>query len=89
MDDIERRLMLEHRAHQTVYNDDRRRKALFKEAADEIGRLRDVIDCGCNAIRDAVALGGGDIKRIDAMQRRMRREMSPQSPNDPQEKSDG
>ena len=46
-------------------------KALY-----EIERLRGVIDCGCNAIRDAVALGGSDIKRIDAVQRRMRREMS-------------
>lgn len=43
----------------------------------EIGRLRDVIDCGCNAIHDAVAVSGGDLVRIDAMQRRMRREMAP------------
>ena len=39
-DDIIRRPMLEHREHQTVYDDDRRRKALFEEAADEIERLR-------------------------------------------------
>ena len=48
----------------------------YAEAADEIERLRGVIDCGCNAIRDAVVFGGGDIKRIDAAQRRMRREIS-------------
>ncbi len=40
MDSLEKRLMLEHRGHQTVYDDDRRRKALFKEAADQIKRLR-------------------------------------------------
>ncbi len=40
----------------------------------ETERLRDVIDCGCNAIHDAVGMGGGDLKRIDAVQRRMRRE---------------
>ncbi len=42
----------------------------------EIQRLRGVIDCGCNAIHDAVAVSGGDIERIDAIQRRMRREMT-------------
>ncbi|KKN17937.1 hypothetical protein LCGC14_0960830 [marine sediment metagenome] len=46
------------------------------EATNEIKRLRDVIDCGCNAIHDAVGMGGGDLVRIDAMQRRMRREIS-------------
>ena len=45
-------------------------------AADEIERLRDVIDCGTNAIRDALAVSGGDLERIAAMQRRMRHEMS-------------
>ncbi len=43
---------------------------------DEIERLRAVIDCGCNAIRDAIAVSGGDLERIDAVQRRMRREMT-------------
>lgn len=43
-DDIIRRLMLEHREHQTVYDDDRRRKALFREAADEIERLRKALE---------------------------------------------
>jgi hypothetical protein len=46
-------------------------------------RLRDIIDRGCNAIHDAVAVSGGDLKRIDAVQRRMRREMSVcQTPED-------
>ncbi len=46
-----------------------------EELNAEIERLRDVIDCGCDAIRDAIACGRGDLSRIDAMQRRMRREM--------------
>ncbi len=45
------------------------------KAWDEIKRLRHVIHCGCNAVHDAIAFGGGDIKRIDAVQRRMRYEM--------------
>jgi len=45
------------------------------ELEAEIQRLRNIIDCGCNAIRDAVAVSGGDLNRINAMQRRMRREM--------------
>lgn len=49
----------------------------LRNAATEIERLRNVIDCGTNAIRDAIALGGGDISRINSMQRRMRKEMKP------------
>ena len=49
-----------------------------KEMEQEIKRLRDVIDCGCNAILDAVRLGGPDIPRVEAMLRRMRREMWPE-----------
>jgi len=49
--------------------------AIATETLTENERLRDIIDCGCNAIRDAVAVSGGDLNRIDAMQRRMRREM--------------
>ena len=44
------------------------------KAAAEIERLRDVIDCGCNAITDAVNLGGPDLIRVKAMVRRMRKE---------------
>lgn len=44
--------------------------------ADEIERLRDIIDCGCNAITDALNLGGPDLVRVGAMVRRMRSEMS-------------
>ena len=39
-DDIVRRLMLEHREHDEVFIRSRIRKALFREAADEIERLR-------------------------------------------------
>ena len=41
-DNLEKRLMAEHEIHQTVYHDDRRRKALFKIAAVEIERLKAV-----------------------------------------------
>jgi len=41
----------------------------------EIERLRGIIDRGCNAIADAVNVSGGDKKRINAVQRRMRKEM--------------
>ncbi len=51
---------------------------LFKEVTEqdaEIERLCNIIDCGCNAIHDAVVVSGGDLKRIDAIQSRMRLEM--------------
>ncbi len=41
---------------------------------NEIHQLKDIIDCGTNAIRDAIALGGGDLVRINAIQKRMRQE---------------
>lgn len=48
-------------------------KALHKHRA-EAERLRDVIDCGTNAITDALQLCRPDIERVRAMVRRMRRE---------------
>lgn len=47
----------------------------IRELKAENARLRGIIDCGCNAIRDALAVSGGDFRRIEAVQRRMRREM--------------
>ena len=48
-----------------------------KEKYQKISKrvIKLLIDCGCSAIRDAMAVSGGDLKRIDAVQRRMRREM--------------
>lgn len=54
------------------------RRSVIADQEKEIERLRGVIDCGCNAIRDAIDTGGefphGDIRRIMALQRRMQRE---------------
>ena len=60
-DDIIRRLMLEHREHQTVYDDDRRRKALLREAADEIGRLRAQRDSLAHDLGRAMALSNRSV----------------------------
>ncbi len=49
----------------------------FRESEAEIKRLRDVINCGCNAVHDAIAVSGGDLRRINAVQRRMREEATP------------
>ncbi len=46
----------------------------YSELKNEVQRLKDVIDCGCTAITDAINLGGPDIPRVKAMVRRMRRE---------------
>lgn len=58
--------------------------------AREVVRLRNVIECGCNAIQDSISMSGerGDLVRINAIQRRMRREMSVIAPsNSPQKKT--
>jgi len=70
MDDLVEGLRLMARRWKGVAN-------YYDDAADEIERLRGVIDCGTNAIRGVIVRGGGDLERIDAMQRRMRREMFP------------
>ena len=48
---------------------------VFPQAMAEIERLRGVIDSGTDAIRGVIVRGGGDLERIDAIQRHMRREM--------------
>ena len=66
MTDLIHRLEREHLTHQTVYNDDRRRKALFLEAAEAVRTLSTAID-EAREIIDAVGTTGIHHKVKDAI----------------------